>query len=348
MLHGIIAHSFARLREIRRDKNGTAMDKYEGAVTKWIYMRVLVLGGTGFMGRRLVDYLLRENCDVTIASSGKSRNPFEGDVASIVFDRFDIKSMADKLSSPPYFDVVFDQIGFGPDDVEKTVEIFRDRIGRYVYVSSAAVYSGMQGGRKESDFDPRKEELHGGSIETLGYSEGKRQAEAYLFQKAPFPVAAARFPVVIGHDDSTLRFQDHVNRVNAGESFVLAEKCGKRTYIWVDDAGRFLAWLGLQGKTGAYNAASPYSLDARELIGKIGKALGKEPVIEVSGNAGGNSSYCGSGDATLSVEKAQDEGFNFTGLDEWLPKEARLTLEKGGESPNSAEYFMKRLSGTSQ
>jgi len=40
-------------------------------------MKALVVGGTGFIGRRLISNLLNTGCDVTIATSGQTTNPFE-------------------------------------------------------------------------------------------------------------------------------------------------------------------------------------------------------------------------------------------------------------------------------
>lgn len=307
-------------------------------------MKVLVLGGTGFIGRRLVDYLLKENCDITVASSGRSGNPFGDAVSTVTVDRFDLNSMLDNLSSPPYFDVVFDQVGFGPDDILNSIEVFSGRIGHYVYTSSAGVYMDRIGMRSEADFDPSSYSLLKGNIKNLGYSEGKRGAEAVLFQKAPFPVSAARFPIVLGHDDSTMRFQNHVLRVNSGDAFTIPEDCGRRNFIWVDDAGRFLSWLGLNRKTGYYNASSPRSLSARELLDMIGMAIGKEVKINVGKGSENDSTYYIPEDRMLTAEKAEKEGFRFTPIADWLPEEVKLTVEKGGATSNSADYFRNLLS----
>lgn len=307
-------------------------------------MKALVMGGTGFIGRRLVDHLLRENWDITVASSGKSGNPFGDAVSTVTFDRFDISSMEEKLSSPPYFDAVFDQIGFGTDDVKRTIELFRNRAGRYVFTSSAAVYAGKSGTLSEEQFDSHHYSAKDGGIGELGYAEGKKSAEAYLLQNAPFPVAAARFPIVMGHDDSTQRFQNHVSRVNTGGSFIIPENCQKRNYVWVSDAGRFLAWLGSNGKEGPYNAATAYGLTAIELVERMGKVLGKKPSIDTGAEGRGDSSYYGDTEMILSVRKAENEGFKFTPIDEWLPHETMETLEKGGISPNSSDYIRELLS----
>lgn len=306
-------------------------------------MKVLVLGGTGFIGRRLVEHLLRNNCDVTIATSGKSPNPFGDAVSSVVCDRFDITSIEDKLSSPPYFDVLFDQICFGPDDAQNVVDVFGKRIGNYVFVSSGSVYTSEGTLFREGDFDPVHYDLKMDTAGHLGYGEGKKNAEAYLFQKAPFPVAAARFPIVIGHDDSTYRFQGLVGNVASGENVNIPEDCGKRNYVWVDDAGRFLAWLGMNKKSGVYNAASPQNVDAVELSNGIGESLGKKPIITRSGDKESATPYYSSRDQILSVEKAEAEGFAFTEIKDWIGREANLVVESGGKALNSIEYFVRKF-----
>ncbi len=300
-------------------------------------MKVLVLGGTGFIARRLVDNLLEKKCDITIATSGKNVNPFGDLVTPVILDRFDRLSMEDKLASPPFFDVVFDMLAFRVRDVIPVTEIFKNRIGRYVFVSSAAVYSGDSGTLSEDRFLP--EPLAARSeLTEKDYAEGKRNVEAYLLANAPFPVAGARFPNVLGHDDSTLRFQDHVNRVRRDETFILPANEGKRNYAWVEDAGRFLAWLGLEGKTGVYNAATPEFVTVRELIESIAGALGRKAQIASSEEESSNSRYYSKRDYIVSVKKAESEGFKFTPMRSWLRKEVEM-VNASGEGPlYSAEY----------
>lgn len=237
------------------------------------------MGGTGFIGRRLVSQLLKADCEVTIATSGRTANPFDERVNAVVFNRFDPKSIEHEMAPYENFDVHYDQIGFGPDDIKPILEIFHDKIQHYVFTSSKAVYAGSKAGFIEEDFDPRIVKPRKGGIANLGYAEGKRSAEAHLFQKAPFDVTAARFPIVLGPDDSTGRFQTHVRRVMKKEAVVIPAFCGRTNYIWVEDAGRFLSWLGLEHKTGTYNAASSYILDANELVLRIGLLIKKDPIV---------------------------------------------------------------------
>ncbi len=298
-------------------------------------MKSLVLGGTGFIGRRLVNQLLSSGSEVTLATSGKSPNPFEGRVTTLVTDRFDRESLKKSMEGLAYHDVVFDTIGYRSIDVKNSMDALRKKIGKYVYISSAAVYSGMEGTLREEAFNPAETVAEAGMEDT--YHGGKRMSEAYLFKNSPVPVAIVRFPNVMGFDDSTLRFQDHVTRILRGEEFAFPKPEGRRNHVWVEDAGRFLAWLGLKGNGGIYNAASPDSMVASELVARIAESLGTSARISRDSEEA-NSRYAASKDLIISVEKAGKKGFAFTPTDRWLKGEAEKAKENGMDSPNSMEY----------
>jgi len=294
-------------------------------------MRALVIGGTGFIGRRIVSNLLRADCDVTIATSGRTVNPFGKRVNTIVFDRFETNGIGDRISPAETFDVLFDQLSFGPDDVGRNLRIFRGKIQHYVFTSSKAVYTGSKMGFLEEDFDPTIATVEQGDITTLGYAEGKRGAEAQLFQNAPFSVSAARLPIVLGPDDSTERFQFHVNRVMEEKRIVIPAECGRMNYIWVEDAGRFLAWLGLEHMTGTYNAGSSYTLDANELVFRMGLLLNKMPRVLREGEEDDTSPYFFKADSSVDATKAESSGFSFTRFEEWFPDIVRRSAESSRE-----------------
>jgi nucleoside-diphosphate-sugar epimerase len=303
-------------------------------------MKVLVFGGTGFISRRLVDLLIRDGADVTMATSGRTPNPFGDDVEEVIVDRFDKMNLYEKLNSPPFFDIIYDMLGFRSKDVYDLIELFKNRAGRLVYTSSASVYRGLSGTLGESDFDPLKINVDTPGMEK-SYEEGKRNCESILYKKASFPVAAARFPNVLGHDDSTLRFQDHLSRIRKGETFIIPRKSGRRNYVWVDDAGRFLFWLGKYGKSGSYNAASSEYMEVSDVIRKFGEYMGVTAKIERNDDVTPNSGYYSASDYILSTKKAESEGFRFTRFEEWLKKEVSDYLKKDGKSFNSADYRSK-------
>ncbi len=298
-------------------------------------MKSLVLGGTGFIGRRLVNHLLFSGHEVSLVTSGKSPNPFGETISKIVCDRFQRDSLVSTISKLGYHDIVFDTIGYRSVDVKNALDAIGDRAGKYVYISSAAVYSGKEGIMGEEMFDSNSMKASAGLENS--YSEGKKISEAYLLKNASMPVSIARFPIVMGHDDSTLRFQNHVKRILAGEEFHFREPEGKRNYVWVEDAGRFLHWLSGNKNSGIFNAASPDSVKASALVSQMAEHLGAKARIKV-GVEESDSGYAAESDLIVDVSKAEKAGFKFAPTSQWLEEEVKKAKHKGLTSPNSMEY----------
>ncbi|MGM0879289.1 MAG: NAD-dependent epimerase/dehydratase family protein [Bacillota bacterium] len=180
-------------------------------------MNILVMGGTKFFGRRLVYLLLEDDHNVTIATRGQTTDDFGAKVQRIQIDRTDQDSMI-KAFADQHYDLVYDQICFNPREAKIAVEAFGNRVKRYIFTSSMAVYGHKEDETTESDFRP---ENYSYDLEAneYAYDEGKRQAEAYLFQHAAFPVVAVRVAMVVsGDDDYTGRFDFYVSHVANGES----------------------------------------------------------------------------------------------------------------------------------
>lgn len=300
-------------------------------------MKALILGGTGFIGRRLVSRLLSSGNEVTIATSGKSGNPFGTKAREIHADRFSRGSLVEAFSGGEYYDCTFDTIGYRSLDAKNALDALEGRTGKFVYISSAAVYRGEGGVTGEEAFDPSALENREPGLEKT-YYEGKQNSEAYIMGNAGMPYAMARFPIVLGHDDSTMRFQDHVSRLARGEEFTFQKPEGRRNYVWVEDAGKFLSWLGTSSNIGIFNGASPDALTASELLTEMGKALGRKPVIS-GGQEQSNSSYNYREDRILSVSRAEKCGFAFQETSQWIGMESRMAAEGEGKSPNSARYI---------
>ena len=166
--------------------------------------RALVLGGTRFFGKRLVLTLLENDWDVTVASRGLANDPFGHTVKRLTIDRYDAESLQAALKNREW-EVVYDQICYAPSDAMDACQLFSGRIGRYVLTSTGSVYADKPMPYKEEYFDPYSYPLQMGRRDSFDYGEGKRLAEAVFFQKAQFPVAAMRIPVVVGLDDYTQR-----------------------------------------------------------------------------------------------------------------------------------------------
>ncbi|EQB70363.1 MAG: hypothetical protein AMDU1_APLC00062G0020 [Thermoplasmatales archaeon A-plasma] len=277
------------------------------------------MGGTGFIGRFLVKYLLNDGHEVFAASNGKTKVSFAGEAKYLHFDRFNPLSVKESIGNLDHFDAVYDQLAFRIKDVKELTDIMAGKTDSYIFTSSAAVYSDKSGLLSEDQFDPFSYEFDDKESEK-SYSDGKRNVEAYVYQNADFAVSSARFPSILGNCDSTLRFQDHLRRIEQGRPFWAPEKAGRRNFTWVDDAGRFLAWLETHDKKWPYNGASAECFDIRTFLNLIGKVMGKTVSFQ-SQSEQDKSGYYKDVDFILSTQKANHEGFKFTGTEEWLSKE---------------------------
>jgi len=103
-------------------------------------MKVLVVGGSQFNGFALVQELVRRGHDVTVVNRGRTDAPFPDGVRRLTADRTDRDRMAEVLGSEEY-DCVHDMCAYHPEDVELMIDLLRDRVGHYVFVSSTVIYA---------------------------------------------------------------------------------------------------------------------------------------------------------------------------------------------------------------
>ena len=103
-------------------------------------MDVLVVGGSQFNGFALVQELVRQGHDVTVVNRGKTDAPFPDGVTRLTADRTDRQQLEAVLGGRE-FDCVHDMCAYHPEDVEMMVDLLRDRVGHYVFVSSTVIYA---------------------------------------------------------------------------------------------------------------------------------------------------------------------------------------------------------------
>src|SRR5829696_2517038 len=103
-------------------------------------MKVLVVGGSQFNGFALVQELVRRGHEVTVVNRGRTEAPFPDGVRRLTADRTDRARMAEVLGSEE-FDCVHDMCAYHPADVELMIDLLRDRVGHYVFVSSTVIYA---------------------------------------------------------------------------------------------------------------------------------------------------------------------------------------------------------------
>ncbi|GIN61759.1 NAD dependent epimerase/dehydratase [Robertmurraya siralis] len=279
---------------------------------------VLVLGGTRFFGRKLVELLIADGHHVTIITRGQSGNPFGNKVEHLAVDRKNKQQFAEKVKNRT-FDLVFDNICFSPNEAYDFCEVFNGKINKLVFTSTLSTYT-MDGREKhEADFDPYSYEITMGNSTDFSYGEGKRQAEAVFFKYAKFPVVAVRFPIVMGSDDYTRRLHFHIERVMNGEPIGFVNMGSEMSYIHAEEAARFLQWAGETDIEGPFNATANGKISLNELIKIIEAHTGNKANVVSNGEEDTLSPYAISESWYMSNKKAVDKGFSFTDLEDWLP-----------------------------
>jgi len=131
-------------------------------------MRILIMGGTRFIGVFLTKTLVAQGHEVVLFNRGNNPAPVDG-VSQIHGDRKDPAQLKAKLANES-FDIVFDNNGRELSDTQPLVEILGDKLKQFVYVSSAGVYlkSSQMPHLEDDPVDPKSRH------------KGKHHTEAYL------------------------------------------------------------------------------------------------------------------------------------------------------------------------
>jgi nucleoside-diphosphate-sugar epimerase len=206
---------------------------------------VLVIGGTGFLGRRITEEFVRHGDNVVVLSRGQNALDRLPGTESIQADRRDLAALRSALGDRE-FDVVVDNIAFDADDVTRLLQVLRGRAGHYLLTSSVAVYADRYVRRPIQEhqadltwrvpvdapdaFHPRLGH---------GYANGKRAAEQAINNSA-IPWTVLRPPVVVGADDRTLRVWWFVQRLLDGKPLVIPDWGPGRVFqvVWTHDVAR--------------------------------------------------------------------------------------------------------------
>lgn len=280
--------------------------------------KILVLGGTRFFGKKLVEQLLKQNHQVTIVTRGVSVNPFGDQVEHLQVDRRDEAAFKTAVAGRN-FDIVYDNICYSPNEAKAFCEIFNGSIGKLVFTSTLATYEADGKPHTEGDFDPYHYDIVMGETADFTYGEGKRLAEAVFYKQAKFPVVAVRFPIVMGEDDYTRRLHFHIERIINNEPIGFVNMDAEMSFIQASEAAKFLAWVGLHDVEGPINATANGTISLKQLIALIEEKTGEHAKIALLGTDESRSPYAIPASWYMTTEKAQQAGFTFSELNDWLP-----------------------------
>ncbi len=216
-------------------------------------MRLLVLGGTKFLGRAAVEHALDAGHEVTLFNRGVTNPELFPEAEKLRGDRDGALSAVEGRE----WDAVIDPSGFVPRVVRQSAELLRDSVGHYVYVSSISVYREPYEPGFDEDAPVHETEPKGESVEEE-YAELKAACERVLAETLPGTHASVRAGLIVGPHDPTGRFTYWPLRVAAGGD-VLAPAPPEREVQFVDvrDLGAWLVRLADERVSGTFNAVQP-------------------------------------------------------------------------------------------
>ena len=276
-------------------------------------MKILVIGGTRFFGIPMVEALLGAGHEVTIATRGRSGDGFGDRVQRILLERTDENSVREALRGK-YYDTVIDKIAYCSNDIR----IIMDAVdcGKYIHMSTTAVYEPKHMNTVEDDFDGTAGKLVWCGRQDFPYDEVKRQAERALWQKyADRNWIAVRYPFVIGKDDYTKRLLFYVQHIMEGKPMYIDNADCQMGFIQSDEAGKFLAFLAETDFRGAVNGSSAGTVSLREILDYVEKKTGKKALLAPDGDP---APYNGETAYSINTDRAKELGFEFTVLRDWI------------------------------
>ena len=265
-------------------QNAPAQPTPRTVAKKSVKKKILILGGTGFIGPKTIEVALARGHQVTIFNRGKREKlqPLEFDVEHLYGNRDpdlpadDEKGPDGKLLHPDSkpkgleqlagrsWDVVIDNSGFFPRMVKASADLLaKQGAGQYIYISSISAHDEASIPPSGATEDAPLAKLADPTVETMGKEFENYGGLKVLCEKAvsaAFPSGATivRPGYIVGPGDPTDRFTYWPARIARGGQ-VLAPGTPDDPLQWIDvrDLASWLVTLAENGTAGTFNAVGP-------------------------------------------------------------------------------------------
>jgi nucleoside-diphosphate-sugar epimerase len=252
-------------------------------------VKILLLGGTGFIGPYLAHQLLASGHEVAVFHRGEMETAMPDSVPHIHGDRKHLAKYA------PQFDafgaqVVVDFLAFHESHARSLTETFRGRAERMVCLSSMDVYraygcfrrleSSNPSSQPFAEDAPHRTTLYpyralAGGPDDLFYSYDKIPVERIVMHEDRLPAIVLRLPQVFGPHDRQHRLRAYLKQMDAGEDIVIGEAKAKwrwtRGYVEDIAFGISLAVAAGKGASRVYNIGEKVAKTEVEWIRQIGR-----------------------------------------------------------------------------
>jgi 2'-hydroxyisoflavone reductase len=213
-------------------------------------MRILVLGGTRFVGRAVVEAALGRGDTVTMFNRGKTNPGLFPSVETVTGDRAVDLSALDGRE----WDAVIDVACYEPEVARLSAGAFANRTGRYVFVSTVSVYQDQNTREAQLEDAPLQELRDGMTDFAQRYGPDKALAERIAQEVYGERALIARPGLITGPHDPTDRFPYWPRRIaRSGRVLAPGDPAALVQFIDVRDLAAWLADACHHGRDGVFN-----------------------------------------------------------------------------------------------
>lgn len=227
-------------------------------------MKVLILGGTRFLGRALVEEALARGHEVTLFNRGTNKEIFP-EVEQLIGDRnIDIALLENRK-----WDVLIDTCGFAPHQIKKVADVLGDNIEHYTFISSISVYKDWIPLNIAENYpllsmlpEDKLADVEAGTLSPYEYyGELKALCEAEAEKHWPDSVLHVRAGLLVGSFDYSDRLPYWVQRVAKGGNILVPGRSSRPVQlIDIKDIASWVLTMAEKRKAGTFNVTGPKNM----------------------------------------------------------------------------------------
>jgi 2'-hydroxyisoflavone reductase len=218
-------------------------------------MDILILGGTVFLGRAIVEEALSHGHKVTLFNRGKSNPDLFPGVENLIGDRdSDISALEGRR-----WDLAIDTCGYVPRIVGQSARLLSNAIDHYTFISSVSVYADFS--KPDIDENSPVGTIEDESTEEITgetYGPLKALCEQEVLKALPNRSLVIRPGLIVGPHDTSDRFTYWVLRVSEGGEVLVPNPADLPVeFIDVRDLAKWTLTMSKKRATGTFNAIGP-------------------------------------------------------------------------------------------
>jgi nucleoside-diphosphate-sugar epimerase len=253
-------------------------------------MRSLIIGGTRNLGPSIVHALLQREYEVAVFNRGQTRDDLPEEVERLRGDRTNPeelkRALGERTQTGREFDLVIDTTLYTGAEAEAAVELFTDKVGRYIFLSTGQVYLvrvGAERPYKEDDYAgqvmPEPAKAGVSEYENWRYGFDKRAAEdvfASAWTKEKFPFTSLRLPMVNSERDHYDRIYGYFLRIQDEGPILIPDEYGAPVrHVYGEDVVQAILRLAEsdKGKGCAYNIGQDETLSLTQFLELLAETM---------------------------------------------------------------------------